>query len=555
MALSIVKREIEFALTKADEGLAAFCANPDDYQALLKTTFPHLHQVTGVLKMIGMEPVGKVTAEMERLVDAIGHDNLASGQEVAEKIRSTIKVINQYLDGLIKGEQDRPLVLFPAYRALLMAAGSSKVSEVDLFYPDISQSPPFGNGQDFKDDVDLSKAIAMKRTEFQKGIISLLRDTKYHTSLQGMHQSLSAINEMSTGERRVLWWVAIGYLKGLQISTTAPDIFQKQLCGRIDLQIKRQLEGTTTLPEGLVRELLLSIAYMAPVDASVVAIQENYRLKHLIPVLESAEATRVKLFINDIKEQVETAKDTWSGIAGGNKANMEQFVKQITHLRELVKNFGNDALQSIFAQLSKVAQHLATQGNMPDEALALETATGLLVIRDGLDSYPQISPDLGKLAETVNARMDAALNGKPIADNEAPRLIDNVWYARDKQLFIQLSQEMLVNLNQVEEVLDNFFRDTGKRSELPKLADVTIKQLKGVLTMLENDKALLILEKGLELVRKFAIETDAPKLEETELTAEAFSNLGLFIAALQNDHKNIDELLQPGLTRLGINPN
>src|SRR5262245_15556968 len=115
--LSLVKKELELVLTKADEGVIAFSVTPDEHDKLTKTVLPHLHQTAGVLRIIGLESAGRVAGKIEKLVEGMACADINGTSDVIATVRGAIKSLNQYLDGLMQGEPNRPLALFPAYKA------------------------------------------------------------------------------------------------------------------------------------------------------------------------------------------------------------------------------------------------------------------------------------------------------------------------------------------------------------------------------------------------------------------------------------------------------
>ncbi|MES2355878.1 MAG: hypothetical protein V4568_16055 [Pseudomonadota bacterium] len=546
--LSWVKKEIDSALARADEGIAAFGEKPENHEELKRTTLPYLHQVTGVLRMIGLESVVRVAAANESLVEALSRDDVPMNPTVIQAVRGAIKTLNQYLEGLIQGEPSRPLALFPAYRDVLAASGSGKASEVDLFYPDLTKSPTFTDGESLAAETEPAKVVKRKRTELQRALLGLLRSAEYQKNLKEMVSALAAIDTLSPAERRPFWWIAVGFLEGLADSPTPPDVFHKQLCGRVDLQIKRLLDAADTAPEGLIRELLLAVAYMRSASQRVGEIQKTYLLMNLLPLAEGPEATRLKLFVNNVKEQMEAAKEMWLGCAGGNQTSLDQFAQQTAQMNELARGFNNEPLQALFAKLAEIGSELNSNPRNPSETLVMETATTLLVTRDALNEYPQLDPNFDQLVKTVITQVSAALAGQPPSDNST-RLIDISWAAREKQLLVQLAQEILNNLNAIEQVLDGFFRDATKRPDLATLVK-PVNQIRGALAMMECEDAVRLLKAGQTLVEKFTIGDAPPDSNDSELVAEVFSNLGVFVSALQQGREHPNHILRPTLARL-----
>src|SRR5882762_5262079 len=140
--LSWVKPEIELALRRGDEGVRRFSVNPSD-QEIARSTLAHLHQVSGALLMVGLEPVARVSEAVEKLVDLLGRGDVKITPEITGYIRGAIAALSHYLEGLMRGDPNRPLALFSVYKNIIASSGTSVPSEVDLFYPDLSRRPRF----------------------------------------------------------------------------------------------------------------------------------------------------------------------------------------------------------------------------------------------------------------------------------------------------------------------------------------------------------------------------------------------------------------------------
>ncbi|HVK54091.1 MAG TPA: Hpt domain-containing protein [Burkholderiales bacterium] len=554
--LSWVKPEIELALRRADEGIRRFSVNPGD-QEIARSTLAHLHQVSGALLMVGLEPVARVSEAVEKLIELLGRGELNVSPEAMSAARGVISALSQYLEGLMRGDPNRPLALFPVYKNVLAASGVGNASEVDLFYPDLSRKPKFGDSATARvSSAEVSALLALKRTEFQRGLLNILRGKDIPQSFLLMRNALVTIEATQTGNARTLWWLAVGFLEGLASSPTPPSAFQKQLCGRIDQQIKRQSEGGDEVSERLIRELLFAVAITEPAVGRVREIQDAYRLRDLIPPApnkDSPEDTRAKHAIRELKDQLEQIKETWLKFTSGNRASLTQFAEETTRLRTLAQNFHNEALQSVFAKLGDVASDLSANPREPGEVLALETATALLMAKDAVENYARLGPNFKSLAETCVVRVAAALKGQSMPAEGASQLADISRAAQEKILFFQLGQEILTNLNHIEQALDTFFRDPSKRSDLASLP-ASINQVLGALSMLESEDAVNLLKASRDLVQKFASSNGPVDMHDAELTAEAFSNLGLFVAALQQGRENPDELLHSVLARFNIAP-
>ena len=150
-------------------------------------------------------------------------------------------------------------------------------------------------------------------------------------------------------------------------------------------------------------------------------------------------------------------------------------------------------------------------------------------------------------------RVTAALRNRPLPEGAIVPLVNPRRTAEEKKLFSQLGQEILSNLNRIEAALDAFFRDPAKRPDLAALPGY-IKQIEGVLAILESNDAVNLLTAGRDLVEKFIAASGPVDPQDAELTADIFSNLGLFVGSMQQGDKNPHEMLAPMLDRFGIKP-
>jgi len=334
--LSWVKPEIELALRRADEGIRRFSVSPGD-QEIARSTLAHLHQVSGALLMVGLEPVARVSEALEKQIELLARDDLKATPEIMGSIRGAIAALSQYLEGLMRGDPNRPLTLFPVYKTILAASGT-EASEVDLFYPDLSRRPKFSESASSRvTGAELTTLLNLKRAEFQRGLLGLLRGKDHKHSLQLMRNALATIEATQTAGARMLWWIAVGLIDGLASSPDLLDTAHKQLCSRIDQQIKRQADGADTVSERLIRELLFAIAKMAPNSARVREIQDTYYLIGLLPpaAKDSPEDTRAKHALRELKEQLEHIKETWLKFTSGNRSSLTQFVEETARLSVL----------------------------------------------------------------------------------------------------------------------------------------------------------------------------------------------------------------------------
>jgi len=547
--LSWVKSEITFALAHADEGVSQL-ESKADHPNLIRQVVAHLHQVTGALRMVGLEPVTLVSGAIEKLVEAMGRGDVPMKRETIGTARSAIKAVNRYLEGLMRGERNRPLVLYPEYRSVLAALGSERASAVDLFFPRFSKSPRFIDSEATQRGPDLTRQLTLKRMEFQKELLQVLRKPDCQQHLAAMAEIVAAIEAIQPASSRLFWWIASGFLQGLAKTSTPLGGFQKQLCGRIDVEMKHQIDGTAAVSERLLREYLFAVAHQSASTNRLREIHDVYQLRNLLPPAsqEDPGSTRVKILLSDIKTQLMTVQETWNQVSGGDQQYLAQFAAETAQLNNFGRSVTNKSLRAIFTKLAEVGNDLMTNPRIPADNLAMEIATMLLAAKDGLDNWEELGSNFDSMTQTRVMRLTAALKNRPLPSGTV-HLVDVRRTAQERKLFQKLGQESIAALNRIEELLDAFFRDPADRGELARLPDI-IKQLEGVLVILESKAAATLLKAGQQLVQKFVTATGPAAQADAELAAEIFNHLALFVSAVQQGYDNPDELLEPLLARL-----
>src|SRR6185503_4079262 len=185
---------------------------------------------------------------------------------------------------------------------------------------------------------------------------------------------------------------------------------------------------------------------------------------------------------------------------------------------------------------------------------SLEVATALLFVESSLENYSRLGSDFARQAQAVVRRLAAAMSGEAVApmDTIAGGLLDEMTRrAQEKLLIFQVGQEVQVNLQNIEQVLDAFFRDSEKRAELAKLP-AQFTQVQGALMIMELTEAADLNAAVMARVQQFAEGSVDGAGEAAEMVADGLSALGLYITALQQGASTPQDVLVPALQRFGL---
>lgn len=103
--------------------------------------------------------------------------------------------------------------------------------------------------------------LRTQRARFQRGLLAWLRnsaDTAGVLEMLAATRQVEATQELASS--RAFWWVATGMLAALSEGALPAEVDIKQLCARIDLQIRRLQEGSKNVAERLMRDALYQVA-------------------------------------------------------------------------------------------------------------------------------------------------------------------------------------------------------------------------------------------------------------------------------------------------------
>ena len=557
--LTWVKTEIDHSLNQARENLEKLAGYPDE-RAPVRYILTHLHQATGALAMVGLAAATRFNEELEKLVASLETADAAHVPGTSAAAKKGISALSGYLDELLSGAVDTPMRLLPAYIELNRARGASDANEGDLFYPNLAAPLPVPPGvQEVLDDAILAKALAHQRSQYQQGLLKVLRGTDPHEALSLMQGAVAAIEtlELATANR-AFWSAAAAFFDALAFDGLAMGPAVKPLFAKVDQQLKQMIEGSGRVSERLFRDLLLQVGRSRPVTERIAVLKEVYRLESLLsrpdqPQGDAGDEALTAL-LRELRELTTQQKDTWLKFTSGNRAALEPFGKQSLALAERAARLPQRDLQPVLARLSDVAPSLKARAIPPSEAQALEVATALLFVESSLENYFKLGADFGQQAKTVTERLKNAMAGEALAPMDAQTggfLDEMTRRAQEKLLVFQVGQEVQVNLQNIEQSLDAFFRDAAKRPELKALPGL-FAQVQGALMIMELNDAAGLNAAVMARVQQFADGSLDGTGEAAEMVADGLSALGLYVTAMQQGAANPREVLAPALVRFGL---
>ena len=545
--LSWVQGEIDHALSRGVEALTAFKASPRDATAL-KHARAHIHQAAGAIQMVGLDAVTAYTDELERQLTRMEELPPPEAQAACDLVDRACRKLKIFLDELVSGANPVPLKLFPEYELMQQARGVRAAAPTDLFYPDLSpRAPKIASGKTVTPK-KLPSYLVKQRRLYQRGLLAWLRGDEEGARV--MRDAVQGIEDVQThSAQRSFWWAVGALLEGIVEKGVESGFGVKQLCGRVDLQIRRFVEGSAKVADRMRREVLYYVAISAPVGPQVQAVQRAYRLPGLIPTADvlSADVVRVQPHLREARDLLATAKDLWLKLTGGRVESLPKLKQTLSALRDKTAAIGEPSLSRLAAALADRLDKLPS--GPVSEALAMEYATGLLLAESAIENYATASTELPPQVDAMIARLDTS---RPAGGAAAPLLDEMARRAQERLLLAQVAREIQANLRHMEQVLDAFFRDHDKRADLATLAHDS-KQIMGALKMLGLAHAEQLLTLCQQQIDQYAQPDARVADEDLELLAESLSGLGFYIEAVEQQRPDRDRLVEPLLAkRLGV---
>ncbi|MCP4638379.1 MAG: response regulator [Methyloversatilis sp.] len=541
-----VRGEIDLALVRAAEALG------DGRHAAgaeaLKFAQTHLHQARGALAIVGLDGLTHFCDALEQLFADWHAGKLSDTDNQAGPVaQRAISAVRSHLDELVAGGADQPMRLMPLYRDLMAARGESVVAPSELFFPDLTRRPPGSNAAAAAlSPLDRSRALRAARSQFERGLLRFLRDDR--EGLVQMRQAVGAIEQTQTAPAtRAFWWVIGALFEGMAQGAIQSDFFVKRLCARVDVQMRRLLEGSRGVAERLMRDSLYFIASASQSTPALRAVRDTYGLDALVASEHDTrdDIAALRPAIAALREALGQAKDAWTRFSAGAAVALPQFHEQCEAMVAASTRVGQPDLARLAAALLDLGQWLRRDPLQHQESLAMEVATALLVMDALSEQFSRAqAEDLPAQVDTLIDRLARARRGEELPAMQIP-LFDEMSRKAQERLFMgQVAREILASLGEVEQQLDAYFRNPARAPELAGLS-APLKQVEGALNMLGQDSAVALVRRSAQQIARMAQPGHVAAEGEFETLAHQLSGLGFFVDKLQYGPADLDAILNP----------
>ncbi|HEY9099187.1 MAG TPA: Hpt domain-containing protein [Thiobacillus sp.] len=548
--LNWVRGDIDAALQAALGRVQAYSVDADLTNAL-RLAGDDAHQVTGALRMVSLEGAATLAATLESCLADIDENRLPPSDELLRALRNAMEGLQRWVKDLADGRGSGELALFPLYKRLRELQGAERVFEGELFFPDLRARAQGKAANDGMSQEELSAAVKVSRALFQRGLLAFLRNVEAEQGLQRMRDSLVAVERIAPSQAsQSFWWACLGFVDSLIARGVEADFHVKQLLARVDLQMRRLMEGSPQVAERLMRDALFFVAKSQSLGGRAAEVRSTFGLDRYLPgrgMLDPETLARMRPVLDALQAGLKAARDHWHAFVDGHADHLQQFQSQLTRMQPQAHTLDNSGLGALLEELSAASAFAEKREGEARDQVSLEVASTLLFIQNAVNQEDVLHADFLARAEGQQARLRALIEGRamPVSAEDSASQRES-----ERDMLVQMAQEVGQNLRQMEEVLDAFFRNSNEREDLATLPALA-QQAQGALTMLELPDAASLLAVATEATQPYVSEGEPDDATQQRL-ADAFSSLGLFIEAYCAGRVDAGRMLRPVLIDFGV---
>ena len=538
-----VKAEIDSALLRALANIEKLRSDPT--AALQAAIRNDLHQVSGAFELVGIEGLAVLVQEFER---HFSRDTEPVPAEALDAIDRGCRRLLSHLKEMVSGSPPVPLKFISEYLALGKLR-NSKFAPADLFFPDLSRRPAKLVEIAPPESSQMPAFLLRQRRDFQQGLLVWLRGSE-----AGLDQMRSAVSHIEAvyplPSQRSFWWATHALLVAAHGGLIESSTSLKQLMARVDLQVRRFVEGSTRVADRLRREVLYQVARAQSGHPLVDSVKALYELDVLVPKRMSREIDVVALqpAIDALGTTLTRCKDAWSSLSAGRS-------NALARLRESVLGLPAecDALHMPdFSNLGRSITHAATsvtESKLVSEDLSIEFATSLILFETALEHIAALPVSFHTQVDRAVKRLTYASSSAPIPEELRAEIELNslTRLAQEKQTVSQVAREIRSNMRLVEQALDAVFRDRLAIDEL-KPVPALLGQVSGAMRMLGWDEANELLTKTSDRLIELVGRDSTLSTQEIDSLADVLAGLSFYVDVRERRDQDAPAILA-GLTR------
>ncbi len=492
----------------------------------LRIARQQLHQSVGALEMVGFISPASMLRGMEGAVQKfIAKPELCTDAAAGKLERASFALLG-YLEALLTGKQPSAVELFSQYADVQELAGATRIHPADLW------TTPW-EWRDLHSTVSITTELdADFRARFDKLALTVVKtaDLAACDELAQLSAGLANQTKLEVDAHfRVFWRIAAGVLEAVATSSLKPDLHIKRTISRLLIQLATHIKGDLSVPERLAQDLLFFCAQATPNGMTPLLgeVRMTYGLASHTPVdyTRSFYGHFDPTFLVQARKRIGQLKESWSAFTAGEISKAKPVQDQMSLLVDSISKLLPTTGAGLSSALNEVIDSTARQQKPPEAALGMEVATAILYLEASFEDFDPQDKQQSKRMDHLALRLQNARSGS-ISQPLESWMEELYRRVSDRSTMGSVVGELKLSLNELEKMLDAFFRDPQDKVLLTNVPG-KLAQVRGVLTVLGLDHAQLAVTRMRESVEHILVTNlDADERNATRLFNQLGNNLG-----------------------------
>ena len=515
--LAWVLDEIQKTLDSVGKSLRRFVREPAAVSAsvsasesdtgALRLAAQQLHQTVGALTMVGQPSAAVMVGAMEFAVQSLLLEPARCNEAAVQKIERAGFAVCDFLNAVLAGKSVSALALFPQYRDVLEMAGSDRVHPADLWdyawhWADVAPLPA---------EPALVNDPAV-RSRFDRDVLRLVQAGDREAARRLHALSLGLASGASTPHVASFWMLAGAFFEAVGLGLLPVDAYVKRAASRALIQYATLSRSDKAVSDRLGQDLLFFCAQAVPRQQDAAEALRAVRSAWGVGVHAGVDYNVEQfgrfdpLALAQARKRIETAKEMWTALSGGDVSRTRQVVDAFAQLGESLQKLHPPSLPMAKALNDAVDASLQS-GTPPTTELSLEVATSVLYLEAAFEDLDPHDRQLTLRTVQLAERIERAREGGPSEPLE-PWMEELYRRMSDRQSMGTVVDELHSHLLELEKSLDQFFRnpvDQGLLSKVPS----QLMQMRGVFSVLGLEQAAQTVQHMRENVDRLMLSSTA----------------------------------------------
>ena len=495
--LAWVLEELRKSFDTAVKGLKRFVREADvahgsDLAAAdpnqLRAARQQLHQIVGVLEMLGLRETVLIVGAMEAVVQRLIQRPNLTTEDALSKLERTSFAVIEYLECLLAGKTVSPLALFVQYRDIKMLAGAERVHPADLWERESFEwlDPNMPASQQ---SLDYDPAV---RSAMDSALLQLMQsaDSQAASSLRDLSLGLS---ETQTNFKAAIFWkLCAAFFEAASLGKLPIDLYVKRTASGVVIHYNNMNHGDWVFSDKFMHDLLFFCEQAFYENADIVpgldAVKKTWHLKNLPPV--DYEISRYGHFDPAVlalsRKRIVVAKELWTALSSGDiqkiRGTAEQF-KLVTD--SLLKLYPSSV--PLAHALTNAIDSVSLTKQPPQTELALEVATAILYLEAVFEEWGSTDAEMHTRAIGLADRMERVRTGGQ-AKTVEPWIEELYRRVSDRESMGSVVGELRICLTDIEKSIDQYFRVPSDQMVLQSVPS-KLSQMRGIFSVLGLEQA------------------------------------------------------------------